>query len=190
MPNNRSMNMSKLPADAPEFSSSEIRQQMDRILNSPEFNATDAQKAFFKYVVEKTLAGLTDGIKGYAVATEVFGRREDFDQATDPIVSIQANKLRRVWLDMFQRQDYQQAYVETLCFSAPNLFWDHLIKAATLGQLGRIQKGRLAADRLLELKPDFVRRGNVLIRSYIKFDDIVEGLIAALGRVGIDVVDM
>ncbi len=28
MPNNRSMNMSKLPADAPEFSSSEIRQQM------------------------------------------------------------------------------------------------------------------------------------------------------------------
>ena len=68
---------------------------MKRILNSKEFNATDAQKAFFEYVVAKKLAGLEDEIKGYAVATEVFGRREDFDQATDPIVSIQANKLRR-----------------------------------------------------------------------------------------------
>jgi adenylate cyclase len=29
------------------------------------------------------------------VATQVFGRGEDFNQATDPIVSIQANKLRR-----------------------------------------------------------------------------------------------
>lgn len=72
-----------------------IREQMKRLLNSTEFKATDAQKAFLKYVVEKTLAGQTDGIKGYTVATEVFGRKEDFDQATDPIVSIQANKLRR-----------------------------------------------------------------------------------------------
>ena len=536
MPNNRSMNTSKLPADTPEFSPSEIREQMDRISNSPEFNATDAQKAFLKYVVEKTLAGLTDEIKGYAVATEVFGRREDFDQSTDPIVSIQANKLRRaleryylvagqndsirvdipkgtyvptfqhqnettseetsredqlagaragtiwpslvvqplvnlsrdpelehlgtaisseivseiaryrdihvylqhpekrkcpaadcgarfvlngslnkypsnlkvnvfltdmstgrqIWADtyrsetnpdqlwqfgeevprvvagkisaengiiarqlsietegkpplqlssyeamlqyqkfndhfssktffdafealrrasrnepdcgmvwsmlarlystnyglelfeldtpiekavefaqagvkfdsanqrtrlilaytlmvadeiqaaraeaertlalnpdslilidnigyvltllgdwqrgpalirkaidinphynfvvhhalclaMFQRQDYQQAYMETLCFSAPNLFWDHLLKAAALGQLGRIRKGRSAAGRLLELKPDFVRRGNVLIRRFIKFDDIVERLIVGLGRVGVKI---
>jgi adenylate cyclase len=41
------------------------------------------------------LAGESEEIKGYTVATRVFGRREDFDQATDPIVSIQANKLRR-----------------------------------------------------------------------------------------------
>nr|WP_319396611.1 hypothetical protein [uncultured Desulfobacter sp.] len=72
-----------------------IREQMELLLNSTEFKATDAQKAFLRYVVEKTLAGQTDGIKGYTVATEVFGRGGDFDQATDPIVSIQANKLRR-----------------------------------------------------------------------------------------------
>jgi hypothetical protein len=45
--------------------------------------------------VGKALPGEADEIKGYTVATRVFGRREDFDQSTDPIVSIKANKLRR-----------------------------------------------------------------------------------------------
>ena len=57
MPEYDTMNTSKVPADIPDFSPSDIREQLERIQNSPEFNATDAQKAFLKYVVEKTLAG-------------------------------------------------------------------------------------------------------------------------------------
>ena len=72
-----------------------IQRQLQRILTSPAFRATKAQKAFLEFVVRKTLSGDSVEIKGYTVATRVFGRREDFDQATDPIVSIQANKLRR-----------------------------------------------------------------------------------------------
>ncbi len=72
-----------------------FRGSFERILASPAFRATDAQKAFLEFVVKKMLAGESEEIKGYTVATRVFGRREDFDQATDPIVSIQANKLRR-----------------------------------------------------------------------------------------------
>ena len=93
-----------------------------------------------------------------------------------------------LWMDMFRRQDYQQAYLESLNFRMPNLFWDHLIKAATLGLLGRIRKGRRSVDELLKLKPDFARRGNVLIRHFVKFDEIVERLIVGLGRVEIDLV--
>ncbi len=73
----------------------EVREQLQRLLANPAFRATEAQRSFLSFVVEKTLAGETDEIKGYTVATRVFGRREDFDQSTDPIVSIQANKLRR-----------------------------------------------------------------------------------------------
>ena len=72
-----------------------IQKQLQRILTSPAFRATKAQKAFLAFVVRKTLSGNSIEIKGYTVATRVFGRRENFDQATDPIVSIQANKLRR-----------------------------------------------------------------------------------------------
>ena len=72
-----------------------IQQQANRILTSPEFRATDVQKAFLTFVVETALAGRSHEIKGYTVATQVFGRGDEFNQATDPIVSIQANKLRR-----------------------------------------------------------------------------------------------
>jgi adenylate cyclase len=76
-------------------SAESIQHQVNRILASPEFKATDVQKSFLTYVVETVLAGRSHEIKGYTVATQVFGRGEDFNQATDPIVSIQANKLRR-----------------------------------------------------------------------------------------------
>ena len=77
-----------LPAD-------KILQQLQQIFDSPEFDGTKAQREFLQYVVGKTIEGKSDEVKGYTVATEVFGRSKDFDQNTDPIVSIQANKLRR-----------------------------------------------------------------------------------------------
>jgi len=79
------------PALAPE----KIRRQLQRILDSPEFQATNQQQDFLNFVVTETIAGRDHEIKGFTIATRVFGRDEGFDQATDPIVSIQANKLRR-----------------------------------------------------------------------------------------------
>jgi TolB-like protein/Tfp pilus assembly protein PilF len=72
-----------------------ISSQLELMLGSPDFNATPQQRALLEYVVNQTLAGNDDQIKGYTVATEVFGRREDFDQSIDPIVSIQASRLRQ-----------------------------------------------------------------------------------------------
>jgi len=79
----------------PAPTAEKIQQQLQRILTSPEFQATDRQREFLQFVVTETIAGRDQEIKGYTVATQVFGRKEDFDQAIDPIVSIQANKLRR-----------------------------------------------------------------------------------------------
>ncbi|MDH3330346.1 MAG: hypothetical protein OEM01_14040 [Desulfobulbaceae bacterium] len=77
------------------YSPEEIRKQLQKIIESPDFDATRQQRAFLNFIVSQTLSGNTHGIKGYTVATQVFGRGENFDQAIDPIVSIQANKLRR-----------------------------------------------------------------------------------------------
>lgn len=99
----------------PEFSPTVIRDQLKRLLDSPEFHATEAQRAFLQYVVEKTLAGQLEEIKGYTIATNVFGRREDFDQARDPIVSIQANKLRRA----LERYYLVQGHLDPICITIP-----------------------------------------------------------------------
>lgn len=92
-----------------------------------------------------------------------------------------------LWLDLFRREEYPRAYLETLNFRMPNLFWEHLAKAATLGLLERIQEGRQAAGELLKRKPDFARRGSVLVRHFVKFDEIAERIFLGLGRVGIEV---
>ncbi|MEJ2207166.1 MAG: adenylate cyclase, partial [Gemmatimonadota bacterium] len=77
------------------FDRDAIRRQLDRILASPEFHATDKMRAFLRFVVDEKLAGRTHRLKGYTVAVEVFGRAKDFDATNDPIVRIQAGRLRR-----------------------------------------------------------------------------------------------
>lgn len=77
------------------FSHVEIRAQLDRILASSEFHATDKMRDFLRFVVEEKLAGRSHRLKGYTIATHVFGRDDDFDASRDPIVRIQAGRLRR-----------------------------------------------------------------------------------------------
>lgn len=89
------------PEDSTEVDSSSgldqgaIRRQLGRILASAEFHATDKMRDFLRFVVDEKLAGRSHRIKGYTVAVEVFDRGEDFDATNDPIVRIQAGRLRR-----------------------------------------------------------------------------------------------
>jgi hypothetical protein len=90
-------------------------------------------------------------------------------------------------VDWVRQEKYQQAYLETLNFRRPMLFWDPLVRAATFGLLGRYDEGKRVAEELLKLKPDFPTRGRVLIEYYIKFEDIVERTIDGLSKVGLKI---
>ncbi len=72
-----------------------VRAELSRILASPHFDASERNRHFLTHVVEETLAGRTDRIKAYAIATEVFGRDPKFDPQLDSIVRIEAGRLRR-----------------------------------------------------------------------------------------------
>lgn len=84
-------------ADCPgsEIPSDFIRDQLERILTSTEFNVPDRVRQFLSYVVVQTLEGHADRIKAYSVAVEVFGRDANFDIQNDPVVRIEAGRLRR-----------------------------------------------------------------------------------------------
>ncbi len=73
----------------------EVRAALDRIVASTDFTASDRARRFLRYVVEETLAGRADRIKAFSVAVEVFGRDETFDPQNDPVVRIEAGRLRR-----------------------------------------------------------------------------------------------
>ena len=45
--------------------------------------------------MDETLAGRSDGLKGYSLGLAVFGRGETFDAQSDPVVRLEARRLRR-----------------------------------------------------------------------------------------------
>jgi adenylate cyclase len=73
----------------------EVRAQMQRILADPMFQASPPRRDLLRFVVEETLAGRADRLKGFTIALAVFGRKDDFDPQTDPVVRVEARRLRR-----------------------------------------------------------------------------------------------
>ena len=49
---------------------------------------------FLRFTVEQTLAGKAAELKEYAIGVEVFDRRSSYDPRTDPIVRVEARRLR------------------------------------------------------------------------------------------------
>jgi len=72
-----------------------IHSQLERILQSAEFRASDKQRKFLSFVNDETLAGRSSQLKGYTIAVTVYGRPEGFDPQVDPIVRVEAGRLRR-----------------------------------------------------------------------------------------------
>lgn len=81
---------------------SAVERQLAAILSSEEFAASPKMRALLRYLVEATLAGDAERLKGYAIGIDVFERAADFDPAADPIVRVQAGRLRKL-LDSYYR---------------------------------------------------------------------------------------
>ncbi len=89
------------------------------------------------------------------------------------------------YMDYYRRGKYENAFAEALKFNLPGLFWDPVMRAATLGQMGKEHEARAAVGELLKLEPDFVTRGRRLISHYVKVDDLVDMIIEGLRRAGL-----
>jgi TolB-like protein len=87
---NASPDLTSLRPDA-----TEVAAELDRVLRSQCFEQSDRAKAFLRFVVEETLAGRGDRLKGYTIGVEVFGRSKDFDAQSDPLVRVEAGRIRR-----------------------------------------------------------------------------------------------
>lgn len=69
-------------------------EQLNRILVSKAFRQADRLKRFLTFIVEETIAGRGDRLKEFVVGVEVFGKDDSFDPRNDPIVRVQARRLR------------------------------------------------------------------------------------------------
>ncbi|WP_133192626.1 hypothetical protein [Labrenzia sp. 011] len=77
------------------LSDQQIRRALARTLKSPEFQSAPQLRAFLRFVGTATLKNDRNTLKGYTIAVEALGRPEEFNPITDPIVRVEAARLRR-----------------------------------------------------------------------------------------------
>jgi TolB-like protein len=78
-----------------EIDPNAVRALVARISASSGFVNSDRLCRFLRFTVDVWLAGDGDQIKEYVVAREVFDRAGEYDPRTDPIVRVEARRLRR-----------------------------------------------------------------------------------------------
>jgi hypothetical protein len=85
--------------DAP--TAEEIRAAVECIVASPGFRRSPQLVAFLRFVVESVLRGEADHIKSYTIGVEALGRDQRFDPQVDPIVRVEAGRIRRALASYF-----------------------------------------------------------------------------------------
>jgi len=72
-----------------------IEQQLDRITASDEFRKCPQLLRFLRFAVNEALSRRAGGSKERLIGMEVFGRPADYDAGADPVVRVEARRLRR-----------------------------------------------------------------------------------------------
>lgn len=99
---------SKTSGDA---SAEKVRQELNRILASKSFRQVDRLQRFLTFIVEETISGRGDRLKEYLVGVDVFGKDADFDPRMDPIVRVQARRLRLRLASYYQDEGHSDQIV-------------------------------------------------------------------------------
>ena len=82
----------------------ECRSAVAHVLSQPEFLGSNRLREFLRFVAERTLAGRGDTLKATAIAVAVFGRDETFDAHANPIVRVEATRLRKALRNYYEKR--------------------------------------------------------------------------------------
>ena len=85
----------------------EQRAELKTVLESKGFVRAPTLANLLSYLCEKLFAGEANQIKEYSIAVEAFRRSASFDQDSDSIVRVEANRLRRRLADYYQGEGAQ-----------------------------------------------------------------------------------
>jgi hypothetical protein len=88
LPEVRSPGLAEIPIE-------EIREALDRVLESPELRTSRRSQEFLRFVVETALAGNAQALKERTIGVEVFGRAASYDPGNDSTVRVKAGEVRK-----------------------------------------------------------------------------------------------
>jgi TolB-like protein/Flp pilus assembly protein TadD len=109
----RSSPVSEAPAvpDAAEVPDQARHEQLARILRSETFQQADRLKRFLTFVVTEAISGRQEDLKEYVIGVQVFRKEESFDPRTDPIVRVQARRLRAKLVRYYREEGRADALI-------------------------------------------------------------------------------
>lgn len=75
--------------------SPDIQEELGRVLDSRCFRSRKAAQKFLSYIVAQTVDGRGKDINQYSIATEGLSKEIDFDPSSNPLIRVQAGRLRK-----------------------------------------------------------------------------------------------
>jgi len=91
-----------------------LRDQLQRILASATFQQGDRLKRFLTFIVDEAIVGHRHELKEYVIGVQVFGKEESFDPRTDPIVRVQARRLRAKLVSYYREEGRADEWIVEL----------------------------------------------------------------------------
>jgi TolB-like protein len=83
-----------------------IEQALERVLESACFRKCAQLSRFLRYAVAQALAGSNATAKETLIAIEIFGRPPDYDPSIDPVVRVEARRLRSKLAQYYQTEGF------------------------------------------------------------------------------------
>jgi TolB-like protein/Flp pilus assembly protein TadD len=87
------------------------RQELERVLASVTFRQVDRLKRFLSFIVSEALVGRGNQLKEYVIGVQVFDKNTSFDPRADPIVRVQARRLRARLVRYYREEGGNDALV-------------------------------------------------------------------------------
>src|ERR1700722_12517687 len=83
------------PGPLPEEAKLCVKKALEEMAGSLPFRTSRQCQDLLRYIVLHSLSGEDESLRERVIGVEVFGRRPDYDQASDPVVRIRAADVRK-----------------------------------------------------------------------------------------------
>ena len=134
----------------------QVREALEKLLASRPFARSGRLTRFLRFTVDHALAGTGDQVKEYLVGVEVFDRKPDYDPRMDPIVRVEARRLRaklKLYYASAGKTDAIPGHVNFVSFTASREGVYHGLCAEFCGEQHAVMRFRVVA-----VQPDVFQR--------------------------------
>ena len=134
----------------------EIRVQLNRIIADSEFVRSPKIARFLNYVVEETIKGRKEFIKAFTIANIVFEKNHNFDPQSDPIVRVNAVRLRRMLRHYYKSAGINDNIIIDIVKGSyiPNFYYRKHLQNQTISNYDLAQTSSFPSVAVLSFKND------------------------------------